>query len=77
MTDTTAPGGPDRRAGERRRYNRRSSDTQVTPPYFEAFERIAIALEGIRDQLAARQVVLPPESAPTRPPVARTAPGGS
>lgn len=37
--------------GERRRYNRRTT-SDVTPPYFETFERIASALEGIRDELA-------------------------
>lgn len=37
--------------GERRRYNRRTT-SEVTPPYFETFERIADALEGIRAELA-------------------------
>lgn len=37
--------------GERRRYNRRAT-SDVTPPYFETFERIARALEGIREELA-------------------------
>lgn len=48
--------------GERRRYNRRTT-SDVTPPYFETFERIAQALEGIRDQLArgaAQEPVLRP-----------------
>jgi hypothetical protein len=50
--ERTAP--LDRRGGgtgERRRYNRRTT-SDVTPPYFETFERIANALEGIRDELA-------------------------
>ena len=38
---------------ERRRYNRRTT-SDVTPPYFETFERIAQALEGIRDELTQR-----------------------
>lgn len=44
---------PDRRAtGEQRRYNRRSPASEVTPPYYDVFERIAVALEGIEQQLA-------------------------
>lgn len=40
-----------RASGERRRYNRRTT-AEMTPPYFETFERIAHALEDIRDELA-------------------------
>ena len=59
-----APGASS--SGERRRYNRRT--TEVTPPYFDAFERIAVALEGIRDLLVSRAVVLPRDSdAPAGP----------
>lgn len=52
--------GPDRRSGEgeRRRYVRRAVQVQ-SPPYFEAFERIAQALERVADQLENRSVVLP------------------
>lgn len=52
--------------GERRRYNRRTT-SDVTPPYFETFERIATALEGIRDELAGGAVSPRPGSpAPRR-----------
>ena len=46
----------ERRSGttEKRRYNRRTTP-DVSPPYFETFERIAQALEGIRDELAKGQ----------------------
>lgn len=36
----------ERRSGERRKYNRRS-EPGTQPPYFEVFERIALALEQI------------------------------
>lgn len=58
-------------APERRRYNRRSAEPEVAPPYFSAFDRIAKALEDIRDQLVSRQVVLPTEEDGVRPPVPR------
>ena len=62
MTDDAAADGAERRAGERRRYNRRRPEDAVTPPYYEAFERMAVALEGIREQLAARtHISLPPD----------------
>lgn len=73
MTDGDKPDGDDRRANERRRYNRRRTD-EVTPPYYEAFERIAVALEGIRSELGARrQIALPTEEAttPSTPPAPR------
>lgn len=52
--------------GERRRYNRRTT-SDVTPPYFETFERIAQALEGIRDELARGQSTTEPRPAPGAP----------
>ncbi len=42
---------PERRTGERRKYNRRQSDAAPTPPYYEAFDRIAGALESIEQLL--------------------------
>ncbi len=42
---------PERRSGERRKYNRRQSESLPTPPYYEAFDRIAGALEGIESLL--------------------------
>lgn len=38
-------------AAGRRRYNRRTNDTEPTPPYYETFDRIASALEGIQRAL--------------------------
>jgi hypothetical protein len=58
------------RLTERRRYNRRQSDTQPAPPYFETFDRIAGALEGIEQilrQLAGRFGATADEAA-ERPP---------
>jgi hypothetical protein len=75
--DDTRDGPPSRRTTpERRRYNRRAPAADSTaPPYHETFERIAVALEGIRDQLAgAGTVVLPGRPARGRtPPAAREA----
>lgn len=48
-----------RATGERRRYNRRSV-AEASPPYYDTFERIAVALEGIRDALAERRDLRPP-----------------
>ena len=45
----TPPGGV-----ERRRYNRRTGPAAPSPPYFEVFERIALALEGIQDAVGGR-----------------------
>jgi hypothetical protein len=45
--------------GRRRTYNRRSDDSEISPPYFEAFERIAVALEHIEQVLRSRSVTLP------------------
>jgi hypothetical protein len=69
---TSAPGEPptslterrngasDRRSGHdrRRTYNRRHDD-EVSPPYFDAFDRIATALEHIEELMRVRSVVLP------------------
>jgi hypothetical protein len=49
----------ERRGGRRRTYNRRSDDSEISPPYFEAFERIAVALEHIEQVLRSRSVTLP------------------
>jgi len=56
-----APGEGEQRMGiERRRRPRRGAD-EPSPPYFEAFDRIASALEGIEDALADRggSIVMP------------------
>ncbi|MCW2726606.1 MAG: hypothetical protein JWN35_3527 [Frankiales bacterium] len=47
------------RPTERRRYNRRTQPQQPGPPYYEAFDRIATALEGIRSALEDRVITLP------------------
>lgn len=52
-----------RASGEQRRYNRRSPASDVSPPYFEAFERIAVALENIEKMLAVRVIDLDLRSA--------------
>jgi hypothetical protein len=47
-------GGGSKPAGERRRYNRRRPDSDSTPPpYYEIFDRIASALEGIESIVRA------------------------
>lgn len=43
--------GGERRAGDQRRYNRRQPASPVMPPYYEAFERIAVGVERIADAL--------------------------
>lgn len=49
-----------RRVADRRRtYNRRAEDREVSPPYFEIFERIAIALEHIAASASSGRVTLP------------------
>jgi hypothetical protein len=63
-TDDPA-GEPDRRAGRRRTYNRRTTDQEVSPPYYEVFERIATALEHIEALLQGEQVTLPDASVRT------------
>lgn len=68
----------DRRApaGERRTYNRRSAPA-VTPPYYEAFERIAVAIERIGvllDQRLDRREVRLPDSGGAEPDAQRRRP---
>ncbi len=60
-------GDTDRRDTDRRRYNRRSTAGEPSPPYFEAFERIALALEGIQRALTP----------PPAPPVTGDSAGGT
>ena len=43
------------RGSRRRTYNRRRDDTEVTPPYWETFDRIASALERIEGLLRERE----------------------
>ena len=64
--ERTSPAERRGSAAERRRYNRRTT-SDVTPPYFETFERIAVALEGIRNELARK---------PQQPPGTGPGPGG-
>ena len=64
---TRDAGGPtdssaERRGGRRRTYNRRSDDHDPSPPYFEIFERIALALEHIEVSLTRGRVTLPDAS---------------
>jgi hypothetical protein len=54
------------RSAGRRHYNRRSTD--VSPPYFEVFERIAAALERTADALGGRQISLDPPAPRTERP---------
>jgi hypothetical protein len=55
-----AGGAPsERRGGRRRSYNRRLDDREVSPPYYEIFERIAVALEAIEDHLLHHELKLP------------------
>ncbi len=62
MTDGDAvPLGERRGQTDRRRYNRRSAPDTASPPYYEVFERIAIALESIDQSLRSA------EEAPSRP----------
>lgn len=56
----------ERRGGRRRKYNRRLEDQDVSPPYFETFERIAAALEQIADLLRRMPVTLPNAGAEER-----------
>ena len=57
------------RAAGRRRYTRRATD--VAPPYFEVFERIAVALERTADALGNRQISLDPPAPRTERPAPR------
>lgn len=65
--DKPEPEQPERRSSgsERRTYNRRSSAATVSPPYYEAFERIAVAIERIGALLDQRQVRLPDTDRPS------------
>ena len=58
MTEAdSAAGGTDRPATpERRRYNRRTPVTEAGPPYYEAFNRIATAMEAM--QHSVEQLVI-------------------
>lgn len=47
-----------RRAGEQRRYNRRSPVSDVSPPYYEVFDRIASALERLEMLVGERTIRL-------------------
>ena len=69
-SQTGLPPQGERRVAERR-YNRRPTSGEPSPPYFEAFDRIAAALERIEGLLSAG---LGKES--LRPPV-RRADGGT
>jgi hypothetical protein len=55
VTDEGPPSG----AAERRRYNRRTMPGEQSPPYYEVFERIAFALEGIQQTLDEREATKP------------------
>lgn len=57
---------------ERRRYNRRTAPSAVTPPYFEMFERIAVALEALaataeRIEQAQGKPTAAPRTRPRKP----------
>ena len=60
-----APGPRERRVGQRRvnerrrTYNRRSDESEMSPPYFEVFERIASALERVETLLHTGKITLP------------------
>ena len=68
MTEPDEGAVPERRARERRQYTRRGVPQVVTPPYFETFERIAVALESIAQQMGQRQVRMPDVAARPRTP---------
>ena len=56
----------ERRVSDRRRtYNRRRDDGDISPPYFEVFERIAVALENINATLSRTPLTLPDTEART------------
>jgi hypothetical protein len=62
MTDEGPPTG----VTERRRYNRRSQSGEMSPPYFEVFERIALALEAIQRSMPGPEIATPkPRRMPT------------
>jgi hypothetical protein len=60
MTEDTGMSRPERRVSDRRRtYNRRADDREISPPYFEVFERIASALERIEALVRSGSLRLP------------------
>jgi hypothetical protein len=60
MTGADEPRPERRRPTDRRRtYNRRETDRETSPPYFEVFERIAVALESIAASMRPDEVTLP------------------
>jgi hypothetical protein len=59
--DGSADEPPPAGVPERRRYNRRTTTSEPSPPYFEVFERMAIALEGIQESLRNRETSRGPE----------------
>ena len=52
-TRSVPPARERRVTGEQRRYNRRAPASEAPPPYYDAFDRIASALERIEGHLAA------------------------
>lgn len=64
-SEPPTPGEGEQRMGiERRRRPRRGAD-EPSPPYFEAFDRIATALEGIEQALADRAgAIVMPDAGP-------------
>lgn len=56
--DVPGPRSERRTPGEQRRYNRRAPASDASPPYYETFERIAVALERIEQLLATRVIDL-------------------
>ena len=69
MTEVDDQRTPERRgAPDRRRYNRRTPGADLNPPYYDVFERIALALEGIHDALSGQAR---PDPAPPGPPSPR------
>ncbi|MCW2613538.1 MAG: hypothetical protein JWN08_532 [Frankiales bacterium] len=52
--------------GERRRYNRRSAPEPGSPPYYDVFDRIAVALETIAASLSGPAPAPPTAVRPRR-----------
>jgi hypothetical protein len=68
VADRDREAGDRRNPGsERRTYNRRSAPA-ATPPYYEAFERIAAAIERIGELIDQKQVRLPDTGTSAIPP---------
>ncbi len=66
------PPETERRAGRpRRTYNRRQAEGAVAPPYFEAFDRIASALESIEQLLRVGHIDLTDEETSGQAPARR------